>query len=383
MQFPFLDLNAQFSSIRGEIMAAVMDVLEGQHFILGPQVEEFEKEIARSVGCEFAVGCASGSDALLLALMALGVDAGDEVITTPYTFGATGGSIARLKARPVFVDIDPLTYNMDGRKLERAVTLRTRAILPVHLFGLSAEMMPILEIARIYNLPVIEDAAQAIGGWYGGKPVGSLGTMACFSFFPSKNLGGAGDGGMVTTNDPELADRLRVLRVHGCRNKYRYEMVGVNSRLDALQAAILRVKLRHLHAWTEARQRNAARYKRLLSELGMHRWVESPVEPDNCIHVYNQFVVRAAKRDALRRHLSYSGIPTEVYYPSPLHLERAYTFLGYKSGDFPHAERACNHTLALPIFAELIEAQQRAVVEAMSDFYRETAAGDQGECDAR
>ncbi len=369
MHFPFLDLRAQFGNIRGEIMAAVTEVLEGQHFILGPEVEKLEREIAQSVACEFAIGCASGSDALLLALMALGVDAGDEVITTPYTFGATGGSIARLKARPVFVDIDPQTYNMDGRKVAEAITRRTRAIMPVHLFGLCAEMKPILEIARTHNLPIIEDAAQAIGAWHEGRPVGSLGTMACLSFFPSKNLGGAGDGGMVTTNDPDLADRIKVLRVHGCRHKYEYEMVGVNSRLDALQAAILRVKLRHLHVWTEARQRNAMRYRKLFSEFGVQKWLQSPADPRNGVHVYNQFVIRAVRRDALRDHLRYAGIPTEIYYPSPLHLERAYLSFGYKPGDFPHAEQACNQTLALPIFAELTEAQQSAVVDAIADFY--------------
>ncbi len=369
MQFPFLDLKAQFADIRDEIMAAVAEVLEQQHFILGPEVEKLEGEIAQLVGCKFAIGCASGSDALLLALMALGIDAGDEVITTPYTFGATGGAIVRLKARPVFVDIDPQSYNMDARKLAEAITPRTRAIMPVHLFGLSADMKPIMEIARAHNLPIVEDAAQAIGAWHEGRPVGSLGTMACFSFFPSKNLGGAGDGGMLTTNDRDLADRLKVLRVHGCRHKYQYEMVGANSRLDALQAAILRTKLRHLHAWTEARQRNAMRYRELFSDFGVQKWVEPPADPENGVHVYNQFVIRAVQRDALRDHLRYSGIPTEIYYPSPLHLERAYTFLGYKAGNLPHAEQACKQTLALPIFAELTEAQQRAVVSAIADFY--------------
>jgi dTDP-4-amino-4,6-dideoxygalactose transaminase len=369
MQFPFLDLKAQFANIRGEIMAAVAEVLEQQHFILGPEVEKLEQDIAQLVDSRFAIGCASGSDALLLALMAVGIDAGDEVITTPYTFGATGGAIVRLKARPVFVDIDPQTYNLDPRKLAKAITPRTRAIIPVHLFGLSAEMKPILEIARTYNLPIIEDAAQAIGAWHQGRPVGSLGTMACFSFFPSKNLGGAGDGGMITTNDPDLDDRLKVLRVHGCRHKYQYEMVGANSRLDALQAAILRTKLRYLYGWTEARRQNAMRYRKLFSEFGLQKWVEPPAAPENCIHVYNQFVIRARRRDALRAHLRYSGIPTEIYYPSPLHLEPAYTFLGYKPGNFPHAEQACKQTLALPIFAELTEAQQRAVVAAIADFY--------------
>jgi dTDP-4-amino-4,6-dideoxygalactose transaminase len=307
---------------------------------------------------------------LLLALMALGIDVGDEVITTPYTFGATSGAIARLKARPVFVDIDPATYNLDPQKVEAAITPRTRAILPVHLFGLAAEMGPIRDIAQRHSLPIVEDAAQAIGASYDGKPVGSLGTVACFSFFPSKNLGGAGDGGMVTTNDPELAERLKVLRVHGCRKKYQYEMIGINSRLDALQAAILRVKLRYLQGWSDARQRNADRYRSLFTACELRDCVGLPTIPPNCFHVYNQFVIRALRRDKLREYLRKAGIPTEVYYPSPLHTERAYAYLGYKAGDFPQAEAAARESLALPIFPELTEAQQGTVVGTIADFYR-------------
>jgi len=265
----FLDLRAQFAEIKGEVSAAVHAVLENQHFILGPEVEQLESEIAMLVKAQFGIGCASGSDALLLALMALGVGDGDEVVTTPFTFGATAGAIARLKAKPVFVDIDPATYNLDAKKLEAVITARTRAIMPVHLFGLSAEMDEIVEIASRHRLPIIEDAAQSIAARYKGRSVGSLGTLACFSFFPSKNLGGAGDGGLITTDDAELAARLRILRVHGCRTKYKYEIVGLNSRLDALQAAILRVKLRHLEDWTAARQGNAERYRQMFTQSGL------------------------------------------------------------------------------------------------------------------
>jgi dTDP-4-amino-4,6-dideoxygalactose transaminase len=369
MQFPFLDLHAQFAPLREEVMRAVADVLDRQQFILGPEVEKLEREVAQRVGCEFAVGCASGSDALLLALTALGIQGGDEVITTPFTFGATAGSIARLGARPVFVDIEPESYNLDPRKLEAAITPRTRAILPVHLFGCAAEMHAIREIAGAHNLPVVEDAAQAIGASYEGKPIGSLGAAGCFSFFPSKNLGGAGDGGMITTHDAELADRLKALRVHGCRKKYKYDMIGINSRLDALQAAILRVKLRHLAEWTEARRRNAARYRTLFAEFGLQKQIALPVEAVDRVHVYNQFVICTRGRDLLREYLAAGGIPTEIYYPSPLHLERAYAYLGHKAGDFPAAEAASREVLALPIFAELTEPQQRAVVERIASFF--------------
>lgn len=369
-QFPFLDLHAQYAGIKDEILSAVTRVLEEQHFILGPEVQQLESEVARLAGCDFGVGCASGSDALLLALMALGIDAGDEVVTTPYTFGATSGSIARLKARPVFVDIDPDTYNLDPNRVEAAITPRTRALLPVHLFGLAAEMSPLREVAQKHSLPIVEDAAQAIGASYDGKPVGSLGTMACFSFFPSKNLGGAGDGGMLTTNDPQLAERLKVLRVHGCRKKYQYETIGINSRLDALQAAILRIKLRYLAGWSDARQHNAERYRKLFAAFELRDRVGLPAVPPNRIHVYNQFVIRVQKRDELREYLRQAGIPTEVYYPSPLHTERAYAYLGYKAGDFPQAEAAARESLALPIFPELTEAQQEAVVGTIADFYR-------------
>lgn len=368
--FSFLDLRAQFLEIREEVMAAVHRVLESQQFIMGPEVAALEAEIADFVGCKFTLGCASGSDALLLALMAYGIGPGDEVVTPPFTFVATAGSIARLGARPVFVDIAAATYNLDPEKLESALTPRTKAIMPVHLFGLSAEMSEILKIARRHALPVIEDAAQAIGAKYKDQQVGSLGAMGCFSFFPSKNLGGAGDGGMMVTNDPDLADRLKILRLHGSRTKYHYDVIGMNSRLDALQAAILRVKLAHLSRWTAARQTNAARYRALFAEYELGRKVELPVVPRDCEHVYNQFVIRVKKRDQLRAWLKDCGIPTEIYYPSPLHLQPAFAFLGYREGDFPCAESASREALALPIFPELTQQQQRAVVQAIADYFR-------------
>jgi len=367
--FPFVDLKAQFATMSSAILTSVTSVLEKQHFILGHEVEALENEIADLVRCRFAVGCASGSDALLLSLMALGIGSGDEVVTTPFTFVATAGSIARLRARPVFVDIDPTTYNMDANRLKSTITHRARAIIPVHLFGLPTEMDPILEIAGVHHLAVIEDAAQSIAAQYHGKPVGSLGLFGCFSFFPSKNLGGAGDGGMVTTNDPMLADRIRLLRSHGSPRKYEYEVLGFNSRLDELQAAILRVKLGYLESWTVARQRNADRYRALAAEYGLNGKIALPVEPRELVHVYNQFVIRTQRRDELRECLRQAGIPTEIYYPSPLHLQPAFAYIGYQRGDFPQAERASEEVLCLPIFAELTEGQQRAVVASISKFY--------------
>lgn len=366
--FAFLDLKAQFDSIHEEVMAAIARVMESQHFILGPEVAALEKEIAEVVDCKFAIGCASGSDALLLALMAYGIGPGDEVITTPFTFVATAGSIARLGAKPVFVDIEPRTYNLDPARLESAITSRTRAIMPVHLFGLSADMNPILEIARRHVLPVIEDAAQAIGAEYHGRQIGSLGEIGCYSFFPSKNLGGAGDGGMIVTNSPDLADRLRVLRTHGSRQKYRYELLGMNSRLDALQAAILRVKLKYLAGWASDRQRNAERYASLFAEHGLTDDVKLPISRPGCVHVYNQFVIRVRHRDDLKSFLQQQGVPTEIYYPSPLHVQPAFASLGHRDGDFPVCESASKEVLAMPIYPELPESQQRATVEVIAEF---------------
>ncbi|MCU1247632.1 MAG: degT [Edaphobacter sp.] len=370
---PFLDLKAQFAEIGGELLDAVSRVFESQQFILGPEVDAFEREIAGYMGVAFAIGCASGSDALLLAQMAVGIGPEDEVITSPFTFGATAGSIARLKARPVFVDIHPDTFNFDERQLEAAITSRSRAILPVHLFGLPANMDAVLEIARKHGLAVIEDAAQAIGARWKEMRIGSLGTCGCFSFFPSKNLGGAGDGGMITTNDPQLAHRLRTLRVHGARKKYRYELLGINSRIDALQAAILRVKLRYLDNWTDGRRRNAEAYRQLFAEHDLTDQLTLPRAPVGSFHVYNQFSIRARRRDELQEYLRRWGIPTEVYYPSPLHLEPAFANLGYRSGDFPNAEAACREVLALPIYPELTLDQQRRAVGTIARFYQSEA----------
>jgi dTDP-4-amino-4,6-dideoxygalactose transaminase len=366
--FPFLDLKAQFDGIREEINGAIARVMESQQFVMGPEVSAFEKDIKRYVGCEYVFGCASGSDALLLSLMALGVGSGDEVITTPFTFVATAGSIARLSARPVFVDIDPETYNLDPRHLENAITPRTKAIIPVHLFGQPSDMEAILDVGRQHNLAVIEDAAQSIGALYKGKCVGGIGTVGCFSFFPSKNLGGAGDGGLVTTNDPRLAEKLQVLRLHGSRTKYQYELLGMNSRLDALQAAILRVKLLHLDEWTAGRRHNANRYRELFVECGLDSHVKAPLAPSESIHVYNQFTIHTTQRDALKQYLRDNGIPTEIYYPHPLHLQPAFANLGYKPGSFPEAESASAKVLSLPIFPELTEEQLRIVVKSIAGF---------------
>jgi dTDP-4-amino-4,6-dideoxygalactose transaminase len=302
--------------------------------------------------------------------MALGVGAGDEVIAPPFTFFATAGAIARLGARTVFVDIDPVTYNLDPKLLEAAITHRTKAIIPVHLFGLSAEMGEIQRIAGAHNLPVIEDAAQAIGAKYQGKAVGNIGSMGCFSFFPSKNLGGGGDGGMITTNSPELNDKLRLLRVHGSRKKYTYEVLGMNSRLDTLQAAILRVKLKYLDKWAAGRQHNADLYRELFAEYRLEHAVTVPSVPADHVHVYNQFTIRVRERDALKAYLQKEGIPTEIYYPYPLHLQAAFADLAYKEGNFPVTESSCVEVVSLPIYPELTPAQIRTVVRTIAEFYR-------------
>jgi dTDP-4-amino-4,6-dideoxygalactose transaminase len=354
------------------VMDAVTRVMESQVFILGAEVQLLEEEIAAKLGAKHAVACASGSDALILAMMALGIESGHEVITTPFTFIATGGSIARVGAKPVFVDIDPRTFNMDPEQVKAAITRRTRAIMPVHLFGRAAELDAIMQPAAAYGLAVIEDAAQAIGTTYQGRCVGTQGTFGCFSFFPSKNLGGAGDGGMITTEDAALADKLRLLRVHGSKKKYHHDILGTNSRLDALQAAILRVKLRHLDGWTEARVTRAERYRKLFNELGLSDIVRVPAAPSaNSRHVYNQFSIRCGERDALREHLRMAGVPTEIYYPLPLHLQAAFRYLGHANGDFPHAESVSQDILALPVYPELSEARQQSVVEAIARFYAE------------
>jgi dTDP-4-amino-4,6-dideoxygalactose transaminase len=369
----FLDLGLQYEQIRDEITQAVTHVLEAQRFVLGPEVEQLEAEIADYVGCRYAVACASGTDALILSLLAIGIGPGDEVITTPFTFVATASAITRVGATPVFADIDPDTCNLDPELLRQLITPRTRAIIPVHLFGLAAEMEPIMKLASEHGVSVIEDAAQAIGAAYRGKSTGTIGSMGCFSFFPSKNLGGAGDGGMITTNDDGYADRLRLLRVHGSRSKYQYEILGMNSRLDALQAAILRVKLRHLSDWTEQRRCNAARYASLFAHVEAGYHVALPSEPEGMRHVYNQFTIRCPERDGLREHLQREGIPTEIYYPHPLHLQLAFAYLRYKEGSLPHAELAARQVLSLPVYPELKEDEQRMIVDAIAGFYRHHA----------
>jgi dTDP-4-amino-4,6-dideoxygalactose transaminase len=366
---PLLDLKAQYATIRDEIQAAMDRVVESQHFILGPEVKALEEAVAAYSHCQYGIGVSSGTDALLVSLMALEIQPGDEIITTPYTFFATVGSIVRLGAKPVFVDIDPATYNIDPAGIEACITPRTKAILPVHLFGQMADMAPIMAVAERYQLPVIEDAAQAIGAEYQGRRAGSFGKLACFSFFPSKNLGGFGDGGMVTTNDAALAERVSILSKHGSQPKYYHQFVGGNFRLDALQAAVLRVKLNYLDQWTEARQRNADRYRQLFGEAGLLEQIGLPSEAPNSRHIYNQFIIRSAQRDALMEHLKAQKIGCEIYYPVPMHLQACFADLGYKAGDFPHSEAAANETLAIPIYPELSDEMLRIVVATIAEFY--------------
>lgn len=379
MNVPLLDLKAQYRTIKAELDAAVAAVMESQVFILGPQVTACEEAVARYSQAAHGIGVTSGTDALLLALMAEGIGPGDEVITTPYTFFATAGCIARLGARPVFVDIDPVTFNLREDLIESAITPQTRAIMPVHLYGRMARMDRIMEIAQRRNLVVIEDAAQAIGSEFKGRRAGSIGHYGCFSFFPSKNLGGAGDGGLITTQDAARADKLRWLRNHGMNPKYYHKMIGGNFRLDALQAAVILVKLKHLDGWTTGRQRNARRYHQLFQEAGLaDREIRLPQLPKNlfdpastctCRHVINQYVIRAQDRDALVAHLHKHGIGCEIYYPLPLHLQECFAYLGYREGAFPEAERAAKETLALPVYPELTDEQAQAVVKAVSGFY--------------
>jgi dTDP-4-amino-4,6-dideoxygalactose transaminase len=395
---PLLDLKAQYATLREELREALDRVAESQHFILGPEVEALETEIADYSKCEFGIGVSSGSDALLVALMAIGIKPGDEVIMPTYTFFATAGAVSRLGAKPVFVDNDPLTYNVAPEAIEAAVTERTRAIIPVHLYGQMADMDPIMEIADRHNLIVIEDAAQAIGAEYKGRRAGSIGHFGCFSFFPSKNLGGFGDGGMVTANDPKLADMVKLLRNHGYRPKYYNKVVGGNFRLDAIQAAVLRVKLKYLDNWTEARQRNAARYRDLFNEtelsinpnslsskisegssvqpdaseacsLAEASGVVLPTEAPERRHIYNQFVIRSGRRDQLIAYLKERRIGTEIYYPVPMHLQECFAELGHWTGEFPASECAANETLALPIYPELTDEMMSTVVGAIADFY--------------
>jgi dTDP-4-amino-4,6-dideoxygalactose transaminase len=366
---PLIDLVAQYDGIRDEVQSAVQAVFENQAFVLGDTVADFEDELARYCDARHAIGCASGTDALLLAMMALEIGPGDEVITTPYSFFATASSIVRTGAVPVFVDIDPLTYNLDPEAVTAAVTPRTRAILPVHLFGQCAEMDSLWRTAVRHGLAVIEDAAQAVGATYWGRQAGVLGTVGCFSFFPTKNLGGAGDGGMITTDDRDLDARLRRLRVHGDVGGYTHLDVGINSRLDALQAAVLSVKLRYLEDWSIARRENAARYAELFQEYGLHRRIGLPIESEEHRHVYNQYTIRVpgGMRNEVLAELRQRGIGCAIYYPRPLHLQECFASLGYCPGQFPEAELAAEETIALPIFPELGADRQRRVVQTLAE----------------
>ncbi len=377
MIVPLLDLSAQHEPIRQDILAAIERVIDTNSFILGEEVTALEKSVASYCQTQYGIGVSSGTDALLVALMALGIGMDDEVITTPLTFFATAGCITRLGAKPVFVDVDPVTLNLDPEKIKVAITSKTRAILPVHLYGQCADMDPILAIATKHDLPVIEDAAQAIGAEYrDGRRAGSMGTVGCLSFFPSKNLGALGDGGMVVTTDEALADRVRLLRTQGGRPKYYHKAVGGNFRLDALQASVLNVKLPHLDRWTSMRQQNAMRYEKLFKETGLAEKVglripEAVYQEANVehYHIYNQFILRVPRRDELRSHLKEEGIGSEIYYPVPLHLQDCYQSLGYKAGDLPVAEKACQENLGLPIYPELKQDQLEFVMKTIRKFY--------------
>jgi dTDP-4-amino-4,6-dideoxygalactose transaminase len=378
MNVPLLDLKAQYATIKDEAMAAIEKVMDSQYFILGPEVAELEKEVADYSHCEFALGVSSGTDALLISLMAEKIGVGDEVIVPVYSFFATAGCVSRLGAKPVFVDIDPISYNIIPKAIERAITSRTKAIIPVHLYGQMADMKPIQELVEGRNIVIIEDAAQAIGSEYHGKRAGSMRDYGCFSFFPSKNMGGIGDGGMVVTNDADKFERMRVLRVHGGKPKYYHRVIGGNFRLDAIQAAVLRVKLRYLDQWTGARQRNAEFYRNEFKkvgiaidykELGDKPGVSLPTELSDRRHIYNQFIIRSAQRDELREFLQSNGIGCEIYYPVPFQRQDCFSYLGYVDGDFPASNAAAEQSLALPIYPELTAEQMKYVVDTVKLFY--------------
>jgi len=368
MPVPLLDLDAQYRPLRDALLAAIARVCDSQRFIMGPEIEGLERELAGQLGVRHAIAVSSGTDALLLALMALDIKAGDEVVTTTYSFFATAAAIERVGARTVLVDIDPATFNIDAARAVAAITPRTKAIIPVHLFGLSADLDPIMDAANRAGIPVVEDAAQAIGSTYKSRPAGAIGALGCFSFFPSKNLGAFGDAGLLTTNDDRLAKRARLLRTHGMDPKYYHHLIGANFRMDAIQAAVLRVKAPHLAAWTEGRRANAARYRTLFRSAGLDGIVSLPVEPPDRRHIFNQFVIRTPERDALKRHLDERGVGNEIYYPVPFHLQPCFAHLGYRRGDFPHAERAAADSLAIPVYGELSRDQQEFVVSAVAEF---------------
>ncbi|MBW8017022.1 MAG: DegT/DnrJ/EryC1/StrS family aminotransferase [Planctomycetes bacterium] len=364
MQVPVLELKAQYASMKDDILEQINEVLDAQWVIGGPKVEDLEKRIAKLSECKFAVGVSSGTDAILNSLMSLDIGPGDEVITTPFTFFATGGCIARTGAKPVFVDIDEKTYNIDPTLIEAAVTDNTKAIMPVHLYGQMADMEPIMRIAGIYGLAVIEDAAQSISSTYNKKPAGSIGTTGCFSFYPSKNLGGIGDGGMVVTNDERLYQRLKVMRNHGQTGAYEHKYIGGNFRLDAIQAAALLIKLKHLGKWSAARRKNAAYYNKKLADSP----VTIPYIDEQCVSIYNQYVIRVPNRDKVFDHLRNNDVGCMVYYPMPLHMQECFAYLGYKEGDLPVAEKAAKEVMALPVYPELTNEMQDYAIKSILDF---------------
>ncbi|MHC4293444.1 MAG: DegT/DnrJ/EryC1/StrS family aminotransferase [Planctomycetota bacterium] len=364
MQVPLLDLKAQYSTIKDGVMAAVTEVLESQRCIGGPKIEELEQKIAAISDCKYAVGVSSGTDAILNTLMDLEIGPGDEVITSPFTFFATVGCIVRTGAQPAFVDIDPKTYNIDPDKIESAITDKTKAILPVHLFGQMTDMDPLIEIAERHDLAVIEDAAQSITSTYKGKKAGSIGTAGCFSFFPSKNLGAAGDGGMIVTNNEQLYEKMKIMRDHGQKRQYHYKYVGGNFRLDPIQAAVLLVKLPHLDEWSQARRDNAAYYNQKFKGTA----IETPYVRDDCISIYNQYCIRAPRRDEVISLLKEKNIGCVIYYPIPLHLQECFAYLAYKKGDFPHAEKAAEEIMAIPVYPELTDEMKDFVADTIIDF---------------
>ncbi len=376
-KIPFFDLAVQFKSIEDEIRSVLDEVFQNQQFIMGPKVKVLEETIAQYCQTRYAIGVASGSDALLLSLMALGIGMGDEVLLPPFTFFATAGSVSRLGATPIFVDIDRETYNIDPSQIQEKITARTKAIIPVHLFGQCADMDPLLKISKERNLFVIEDAAQALGAEYRpqaesrGRRAGQIGDLGCFSFYPTKNLGAFGDAGMVVTDNPDLADKVKLLRVHGSQSKYFHKSIGINSRLDTIQAAILLVKFKYLDKWTAERQKKAERYQALFQDLlSSIDGFRLPTVQNQNRHIFHQYVIRVPERDRLRQFLAQGGIGTDIYYPVPLHLQECYSFLKYRRGDLPNSEKASEEVLALPIYPELTEDQQCEVVNQIKAFYR-------------
>jgi dTDP-4-amino-4,6-dideoxygalactose transaminase len=369
MNIPMLDLTQQYQTLKEDINKALDNVMSSARFILGPNVKQLEESVAKYSRVSYGVGVASGSDALHISLEACGIKEGDEVIVPAFTFFATAGAVARAGATPVFADIDPVTFNIDPKSIEKLITNKTKAIIPVHLYGQMADMKAIKDIADKHHLYIIEDAAQAIGAEFEGKRAGEIGATACYSFFPTKNLGAYGDAGMIVTNSEELAERSRVLRAHGSKPKYYHHVLGYNSRLDEMQAAILNVKLEHLNKWNEMRRKNAAYYTELLNkELGDR--VITPVEVENRYHVYHQYTIRVKDRDQLQQFLKDNGVATMIYYPKPLHLQPVFSDLGYKEGDLPESEKACKEALSLPMFPELSKEQQEYIVSKIKEFYQ-------------